>query len=402
MTNAFGASSLPSMAGPVGGRSDHGYPLDYDRVVRKETSLGFIRQLAPPENHLWPTLIPMMDVPTDDFVFDYVEPDITAGLASARAQDAESELVQHDFWAGGQGRASIMDWANKDTYSATDVVNYRDAQRIMEAMNSSAAQLPTTVQGVANDLPTKIARHAAQRVRRFHNRFEEILTKSLVNSQYAYNDGRMSFVVPWGRPAGQTNQAPESGTYAGDTHDPVNDLLAVQQYMFDTHGVVIDRVIGSRKAFSTFYKSAKFRMFTGFAPGTGVTNADLSYLMPGWGPKAALDFVQQQTGITPIVHDAVYRERSATDGTITSTRYLPEDVLIFLPAESSIAEIDTTGLGFGKTCTSPHIEGNMTSGFYEWEQMQRDPWQLTVGTGIKAFPVLPHMEFTYTLKLTLS
>ena len=207
MTNSFGASSLPSMAGPVGGQSNHGYPLDYDRVVRKETNLGFIRQLAPPENHLWPTLIPMMDVPTDDFVFDYIEPDITAGLASARAQDAESELVQHDFWAGGQGRASIMDWANKDTYSATDVVNYRDAQRIVEAMNSSSAQLPTTVNANVNDLPAKMARHAVQRVRRFHNRFEEILTKSLVDSVYSYNDGRMSFTVPWGRPSNARESA---------------------------------------------------------------------------------------------------------------------------------------------------------------------------------------------------
>ena len=127
MTTSFGPSGAPSLAGPAGGSQNFGYPMDYDRVVRKEASLGFIRQLALPEDHLWPRLIPMMDVPTDDFVFDYIEPDITSGLASARAQDAESELVQHDFWAGGQGRASIMDWANKDTYSATDVVNYRDA-----------------------------------------------------------------------------------------------------------------------------------------------------------------------------------------------------------------------------------------------------------------------------------
>lgn len=400
MTNSFGPSGAPSLAGPAGGSQNFGYPLDYDRVVRKETSLGFIRQLAPPEDHLWPTLTPMMDVPTDDFVFDYIEPDITSGLATARAQDAESELVQHDFFAGGQGRASIMDWANKDTYSATDVMNYRDAQRIVESMNNSDSRLPATVQGAVNDLPTKMARHAASRVRRFHNRFEDIVTKSLVNSEYTYNDGRMSFTVPWGRPANQTNQTPESGTYAADTHDPVNDILAVGQQMFDTHGIVIDRVIGSRKALSSFYKSSKFRMLTGFAPGAGVTEGDMSYLIKGWGPKAAVNFVAEQTGITPIVHDAVYRTRNA-DGTVTATRYLPEDVLIFLPATSSITELDSTGLGFGKVCTAPHIEGNMTPGFYEWEQMQRDPWQLTAGTGIKAFPVMPYMHFTYTLKLTL-
>ena len=400
MTTSFGPSGAPSLAGPAGGSQNFGYPMDYDRIVRKEASLGFIRQLAPPEDHLWPKLIPMMDVPTDDFVFDYIEPDITSGLASARAQDAESELVQHDFWAGGQGRASIMDWANKDTYSDTAVVHYRDAQAIAQAMNASGAQLPTTVAQNVNHLPTKIARHARQRVQRFHNRFEEIFTKSLVNSEYTYNDGRMGFTIPWGRPAGQTDQTPESGTYAADTHDPVNDFLAVGQYMFDTHGITIDRVIGSRKALSSFYKSSKFRLLTGFAPGAGVGESDMNYLVKGWGPRAAMEFVAEQTGITPIVHDSVYRTRNA-DGTVTATRYLPEDTLIFLPAASSISEIDSTGLGFGRVCTAPHIEGNMQSGFYEWEQLQRDPWQLTVGTGIKAFPVLPYMHFTYTLKLTL-
>lgn len=400
MTTSFGPSGAPSFAGPAGGSQNHGYPMDYDRVVRKEASLGFIRQLAPPEDHLWPRLIPLMDVPTDDFVFDYIEPDITSGLASARAQDAESELVQHDFWAGGQGRASIMDWANKDTYSATDVVNYRDAQNVAQAMNDSGQRLPTTVAQNVNHLPAKIARHTQARVRRFHNRFEDILTKSLVHSEYVYDDGRMSFRVPWGRPAGQTNATPESGTYASDTHDPVNDILAVLQYMFDTHGINMQNVIGSRKAWSSFYKSSKFRLLTGFAPNTGVTEGDMTYLIKGWGPKAAVEFVAEQTGVTPIVHDSVYRERNA-DGTVTATRYLPDDVLIFLPADASISEIDSTGLGFGRTCTAPHIEGNMQSGFYEWEQMQKDPWQLTVGTGIKAFPVMPHMKFTYTLKLTL-
>lgn len=401
MSNSFGSTGIPSLAGPAAGSAKQfGYPTDYDRIVRKEASLGFIRQLQPPEDHLWPTLTPLMDVPTDDFVFDYVEPDITSGLVPARAQDAESELAQHDFFAGGQGRASVIDWAVKDTYSATDVVNYRDAQNIVNTLSASSAQVPTTVSANANDLPAKMARHAAKRVRKIHNRFENIVTESLVTGKYEYSDGRMSFAVDWGRPANQQDVTPESGSYAGDAHDPINDWLAVQQYMFDNFGVTVDRVIGSRKAFSSFYKSSKFRLLTGHAPGAGVGNDDMSYLMPGWGPRAAVNFVEEQTGIKPIIHDSVYRVRNA-DGTVTATRYLPEDRLIFLPSAASITDIDSTPLGFGKICTSPHIEGGMTAGFYEWEQNQVDPWQLSAGTGIKAFPVLPHMDMTYTLKLEL-
>jgi hypothetical protein len=49
------------------------------------------------------------------------------------------------------------------------------------------------------------------------------------------------------------------------------------------------------------------------------------------------------------------------------------------------------------TLTSPHPEGNWQPGYYEWEDEQRDPWMQVRGTGIKAFPVFPYMEYTYTM-----
>jgi hypothetical protein len=54
-------------------------------------------------------------------------------------------------------------------------------------------------------------------------------------------------------------------------------------------------------------------------------------------------------------------------------------------------------LGFGKTLTSPHPEGNWQSGFYEWERETEDPWGTDRGTGIKAFPVFPYMQYTFTM-----
>ena len=47
--------------------------------------------------------------------------------------------------------------------------------------------------------------------------------------------------------------------------------------------------------------------------------------------------------------------------------------------------------------TSPHPEGNWQPGFYEWEQETKDPWGLNRGTGVKAFPVFPHMDLTFTM-----
>ena len=44
----------------------------------------------------------------------------------------------------------------------------------------------------------------------------------------------------------------------------------------------------------------------------------------------------------------------------------------------------------------------MTPGFYAWEKdYGQDPWGYALGTGIKAFPVFPHMELTYNMKVTL-
>jgi hypothetical protein len=56
-----------------------------------------------------------------------------------------------------------------------------------------------------------------------------------------------------------------------------------------------------------------------------------------------------------------------------------------------------TEIGFAKTLTSPHPMGNWQPGFYEWERETVDPWGYDVGTGVKAFPVFPHMDLTYTL-----
>lgn len=38
---------------------------------------------------------------------------------------------------------------------------------------------------------------------------------------------------------------------------------------------------------------------------------------------------------------------------------------------------------------------------YEWEDTQKDPWQLVAGTGIKAYPIMNHMECVYSVQLEL-
>ena len=95
----------------------------------------------------------------------------------------------------------------------------------------------------------------------------------------------------------------------------------------------------------------------------------------------------------------MYRTRPIGSNTVTNNRFTPEDTILFLPRAEDLADVDDTEVGFAKTLTSPHPEGNWQPGFYEWEQEKKDPWGQDVGTGIKAFPVFPHLEYTYSVKV---
>jgi hypothetical protein len=107
--------------------------------------------------------------------------------------------------------------------------------------------------------------------------------------------------------------------------------------------------------------------------------------------------VEQATGITFTVYDGFWRSRPIGGQTFTRNRFTPDNQLILAPSEGDLGEIDDTEVGFAKTLTSPHPEGNWSSGYYEWEDETKDPWMHVRGSGIKAFPVFPYMEYTYTM-----
>lgn len=387
--------------------------IGQDRLVRKEVSLGAIRELEPPENHIGLTFAPFLEVAADDVVFDYLTVQ-TDGLAPARAEDAESELAQKDETAAGQGRASVIDWSVKDHYDASDVNRARELSQVVEAMRNGS--LPLTISSAVEGWAAKVARDRAKRRRKLDNRIEWLIMTALSSGQIAYDDGKIKFAVDYARPANQ--QAGDAANdlaaadildgvwdVSGTGHDPIRFINEVNEYMFDTYGVRCDRIIGTRKAFNTFVNSDKFnqRAGLGYAPQGGNAQAapDPLYLLDGWGPDAARRVVENTTGVRLIEHDAVYRTRAVGSNTVVANRFWPQNRLVFLPAEADLGEISDTDIGFAKTLTSPHPEGDWSAGFYEWEKSTRDPWGQDVGNGLKAFPVFPHMEFTFAVDVTL-
>jgi Phage major capsid protein E len=359
-----------------------------DRMVAKEVSLGVIRAFEPPQNHIGLAQIaPFLDVQSDDVIFDYI-PGFSSGMAPARAEDAESELASKDEFVG-TGRASLVDWAIKDSYSASDVTRYRESL-LIEQQLAGASSLPLTVTSIKEGWENKLARDARRRRKMLDNRMEWLIMQALATNAIAYNDGRIIWNVAFNRPTGQHNQAPANGVWSDAANaDPIDDIASVKSMMVDTYGVNLNRAIISTRILRYFSKLQRFH--------NSLVGNNPMYTVNGWSDEVALRVISDQTGVEFTVYDSVYRTRPLGSQTITSNRFIPDDKVILLPSVDDVNQLDDTEIGFAKTLTAPHPEGNWSSGFYEWERETVDPWRYDVGTGIKAFPVFPHMDLTYTM-----
>lgn len=368
--------------------------LPQDRLVRKEVALGIVREAPQPEAHIGLSLIaPFLAVQSDDVIFDYTI-GLAAGLAPARAEDAESELAQKDDTVG-TGRAAIIDWAIKDHYDPSDVSRFREAF-LLGLTQDSYESFPLTINNIKEGFEQRVARDALVRRRKLDNRIEWLIMSALDTGVISYNDGKVVFSVDFQRPANQTNASVTSWT--DPASDPIDAILDVQDFMYDTQGVRTNRALASSKIIRNILNSAKFAQRAGFAS-TAQTTVDPRYAIDGWGIEAALGVVERATGVTLIPYDSVYRTRPIGSTTFTNNRFTSENHLIFLPNEEDIAEVSDTEIGFAATLTSPHPESNWQPGYYEWERSTVDPWGEDFGSGIKAFPVFPHLEYTYRLKV---
>ena len=370
--------------------------IGLDRLVRKEDSLGAIREIQPPTDHIGLNLFPFYEVASDDVIFDYIKGALVDGMSPARAEDAEAELSQKDDLTYGQGRASIIDWAEKDKYTASDVTRYRENLRLQQLVQGAGANLNLNDPGnMVQQFNAQVARDDARRSRKLYNRIEWLIQSALWTGGIAYNDGKIKFAVDYGRPGGQQDVVPAVRWDAGTTHDPIGYLKDLNTTHYNTYGVYLKRAITSQKVVDTLWKSDRWLQRLGLVVGgTPSAPLDPNYLVQAWSNEAALQAVEAATGIRFTVYDSVYRTRALGSSTIVNTRFSPEKKILLMPEEADMGEINDLEIGFGKTLTAPHPEGNFTSGFYEWEDETRDPWMHWRGTGIKAFPVFPQLEYT--------
>lgn len=381
--------------------------LPLDRLIAKETALGTIREPIPglDRTHIGLTQIaPLTDVESDDVIFDYIQDGLQEGLAPARAQDAESELAQKDNAGLTTGRARIIDWSLKDSYESGHVMNYRDNLRALQQLQgmNGVIQNTTAFEAPVRQFQSMIARDDAWRKRQLENRLEHIIMTSFETSKYAYDDGKIAFAVDYKRPAGQQD-IPVTTMWDNPTADPIGDIRAMNRQMYDTYGVEFTEAWTSKYVLRDLFKLDKFVALTGLVVGgTPVSSPiDMAYLRPDFNEQAAVDIIERATGVKFNLYDSVYRTRpiGQPSSAAQNVRYTSSKKVIFKVSDADLAQMDVNGLGFARTLTSPHAEGNWQPGWYEWEQERKDPWVTDRGNGIKAFPIFPFMKYSYVMKV---
>ena len=366
--------------------------LEQDRLIRKEVALATVREIERPEQFIGVSqLAPMRSVQSDEVIFSYVAPD-TSGLAPARAEDAESEMATKDDLSGA-GSASVVDWAIKDHYDPSDVTRYREITRMAEL--AQGGNFPLTINSMTEDWNAKVTRDTNRRRRSLDNRLEWLAVNGAFNGKIEYNDGKLAFTVDYGRPVDQQDQAPTNGVWSAAASDPIDDIEEMNDFMYDTHNVRLTRAWASRKAVRQLVNSDKFIQRAGLAAAVVGSSKDLKYSIPNWGVDAAVAVIEAATGVQFSIYEGTYKTRELGTKTWNINRFAAEEQVLFLPAAEDMA--DVSEFGFGATLTSPHAEGNFTPGFYEWERSTVDPWGQDMGTGIKAFPVYPHLEYSYVM-----
>ena len=369
--------------------------IQHSDLVRKEVALGVVRGFEPPNGFLYPTLTPWVTVQSDDVIFKYIAPQVST-LAPARAEDAESEMLERDDLVG-LGRASIIDWAVKDHYVASDVSRWREYGDIAAQIGTDNFRM--TVGAMTEDYQSKLARDTALRRQNIDNRLEKLAIDGLWTGQVGYNDGKVTFTVPFGRPAAQQNQAPAGGTWDLAVSDPIAAIEAMNDFMYDTYGFRLTKAYTSTEVLRKMASSDKFIARSGLVQTTTSSPVDPKYLIPGWGPAAAQAVIEAATGVQIGVYDGYYRSRPIGGAVSTVNRFADQRDIVFLPPDDVIGDLTDLGMGFAGMLTSPHAEGNFTPGFYAWERETVDPWGRDLGTGVKAFPLYPHLEYTYTMRV---
>lgn len=377
-----------------------------DELLRKQTELGIIRELPINKDHMWQRVAPLLEIESDDFTFQYGIPEADQTVPF-RSEDAESETMVSDTFAG-LGNGSVVDMAVHHMTKPSDITRWKDHQAALEAFAASGAAAPRSFQRWNEQYQSKVAKDRLARFRAIDNTIEWMTTQALSTGTISYDNGNgFKFDVDFQADPAQTDQGPASGTPWDDAnggHDPLGDIDAIQEYMYNAHDITMGTMILSRKALRTMKRSTKwFPRVANLPTPAGVTPTDQMYFPNAIGDEQAAALIAAAVDVeSVIVYDAKMRIRPVGSNVDTGTdnRFLPENQVIFLPNAAEARELLGTDIGFMRNLTAPHPEALGDAGFYEFvDGPHVDPWGIKHGTGIKVATVLPAAELMYSMRV---
>lgn len=330
---------------------------------------GFVRDFEIPHDYIGYNLLPERDVASEKFIWDMIFSE--NGMAPFVAAGQESPRFDREQFT--EMRGEIARIRHKLVLDEDDLNTIRMIDEVLGA--------PQIIMAGNLDLQRRIAEAQVKQdqtrlMQAVYGRIEWMQIHALLgNITYAGENGRSDVNLNVNFPVVQV--APVDTTATGLWSDTVNSnpLIDIQAWTKDlTYS--IGKVIYGRQVRFWLTQNAhlKNQLFA-----NGLIRPELLSI------EQINNAISGEFGMTGQFYDA--RTTSKTDDgqtyTITQTKILPDNKIIFLPTEP-----------VGYTATAPSPYNGMKTGTFGWtrdprtDQSAQDPWTSEAGAGYYGFPIV--------------
>jgi hypothetical protein len=322
---------------------------------------GVVRDLPIPQEYVGFKWLPERNVPADKLQWDMIKAENP--LAPLVAVDAESPRMDDE--------ELVTSWADvtyvkfKRTLSAGDVRIIRDF-----------GQAPVLTMGanMRDAAMAKITRQAARLSRAIDARMEWMQINALLGGfSYSPNSySNLTITINYG-----VQQVTPTTLWSDTVNaDPLNDMIA----WFQNLTFVPKTAIMSNVAFNYLARNQKVTRQVGYAEGV-MAGQQATVIPPGMVQRFFSSFLNMDVAL----YNARYTTYvdNGTSKTITLNRFLPTNMVIFLP-----------DVPVGYTASAPAEQNNFQSGKFAWTVdpnqpgAKKDPWLYELGAGYYGLPIV--------------
>lgn len=324
--------------------------------------IGYVRNIPEPENWIGNNYIPIKTI--NDLSFEYIKGSYDKPImASIMAWDAEAPI------AGKKGITTI----SGELPPIKRKIKVEEKELIK--FFAPRAGMGDREQAI-NDMYDLVD----QMVNACRARMEWLRWQALATGAIDYNEGGIIFTVDFGVPASQKETLAGTARWSDlDDSDPLGDLERWCEAHVTNTGIRPERVLMSLKSRNYILKNEAIRQIITSEPDLYISPAQLNQLLQNF------ELPQINT------YDAKVLTENA-DGTKTESRFLPEDVVVLLPAPS---------YNIGNLLQGPTAEALATlrldsstkpEGVIATVYSKEDPPSYWIKAAVTAFPTLPGAE----------